>query len=193
MLDHIVRFSLRFRGIVIALALALAGYGIYAYTQAKYDVFPEFAPPMVNIQAEAPGLAPEQVEQLVTLPIENAINGVEGIEALRSQSIQGLGLIVVTFHSGTDIYRARQAIAERLTTVAGQLPQGVPPPVMTPLTSSTSTILIIGLTSEKRSLMELRTLADWTLKQRLLSVPGVAKVSVFGRSPPISGSTASIR
>ncbi len=180
MLDHIVRFSLRFRGLVIALSLALAGYGIYAYTQAKYDVFPEFAPPMVNIQAEAPGLAPEQVEQLVALPVENAINGVEGIEALRSQSIQGLGLIVVTFQSGTDIYRARQAIAERLTTVTGQLPQGVPPPVMTPLTSSTSTILIVGLTSEKRSLMELRTLADWTLKQRLLSVPGVAKVSVFG-------------
>ena len=180
MLSHIVHFSLRFRGIVIALALALAGYGIYSYTQAKYDVFPEFAPPMVNIQAEAAGLAPEQVEQLVTLPIENAINGVEGIEALRSQSIQGLGLIVVTFHSGTDIYRARQAIAERLTTVAGQLPQGVKPPGMTPLTSSTSTILIVGLTSEKRSLMQLRTLADWTLKQRLLSVPGVAKVSVFG-------------
>ena len=180
MLTQIVHLSLRFRGLVIVLACALAGYGVYGYTQSKYDVFPEFAPPMVNIQAEAPGLAPEQVEQLVTLPVENAINGVEGIEALRSQSIQGLGLIVATFRSGTDIYRARQAIAERLTTVAGQLPQGVKAPVMTPLTSSTSTVLIVGLTSENRSLMQLRTLADWTLKQRLLSVPGVAKVSVFG-------------
>ncbi len=180
MLNHIVHFSVRFRGVVIALACALAGYGMYSFTQAQYDVFPEFAPPTVSIQAEAPGLAPEQVERLVTQPIENAINGVEGIEALRSQSIQGLGLIVVTFRSGSDVYRARQVLAERLTTVAGQLPQGVPPPVMTPLTSSTSVMLIAGLTSEKRSRMELRTLADWTIKQRLLSVPGVAKVAVFG-------------
>lgn len=180
MLNQIVHFSVRFRGVVIALACALAGYGVYAFTQAKYDVFPEFAPPTVSIQAEAPGLAPEQVERLVTQPIENAVNGVEGIEALRSQSIQGLSLIVVTFHSGADIYLSRQVIAERLTTVTGQLPQGVPPPVMTPLTSSTSVVLVAGLTSEKRSLMELRTLADWTIKQRLLSVPGVAKVSVFG-------------
>ncbi len=180
MLNRIVHFSLRFRGVVIALGLALAGYGIYSYTQAKYDVFPEFAPPVVNIQTESPGLAPEQVEQLVTVPIENAVNGVEGIKALRSQSIQGLSLIVVTFHAGTDVYRARQEITERLTTVAGQLPQGVKSPIMTPLTSSTSTVLIIGLTSEKRSLMDLRTLADWTIQRRLLSVPGVAKVSVFG-------------
>lgn len=180
MLNHIVHFSVRFRGVVIALAFALAGYGIYSFTQAEYDVFPEFAPPQVVIQAEAPGLAPEQVERLVTQPIENAINGVEGIEALRSQSIQGLGLITVTFRSGSDIYRARQVIAERLTAMAGRLPQGVPPPVMTPLTSSTSVILVAGLTSGKRSLMELRTLADWTIKPRLLSVPGVAKVSVFG-------------
>ena len=180
MLNHLVHFSVRFHGIVIALGCALLGYGIYSYTQATYDVFPEFAPPTVSIQAEAPGLAPEQVEQLVTQPVENAINGVEGIEALRSQSIQGLGLIVVTFKPGTDVYRSRQAITERLTTVAGQLPQGVRPPIMTPLTSSTSVVLVVGLTSEKRSLMELRTLADWTIRRRLLSVPGVAKVSVFG-------------
>jgi len=133
MLNHIVHFSVRFRGVVIALACALAGYGVYSLTQAKYDVFPEFAPPMVTIQAEAPGLAPEQVERLVTQPVENAINGVEGIEALRSQSIQGLGLITVTFQSGSDIYRARQVLTERLTTMAGQLPQGVSPPVMSPL------------------------------------------------------------
>jgi CzcA family heavy metal efflux pump len=180
MLNSIVHFSIRFRGVVIALACALAGYGAYSFTQAKYNVFPEFAPPTVTIQAEAPGLAPEQVERLVTQPIENAINGMEGIEALRSQSIAGLGLIVVTFQGDDDIYRSRQIIAERLTTVSGQLPQGMPPPVMTPLTSSTSDILVIGLTSEKRSLMELRTLADWTIKQRLLSVPGVAKVAIFG-------------
>ena len=178
MLTLIVQFSLRFRGVVIALACMWAGYGLYAYTQASYDVFPEFAPPQVVIQAEAPGLAPEQVEQLVTTPIENVINGVEGIDALRSQSIQGLSLVTVTFQAASDIYRARQVITERLA--AARLPQGVPAPVMTPLTSSTSFMLVAGLTSEKRTLMQLRTLADWTLKPRLLSVPGVAKVAVFG-------------
>lgn len=180
MLSLIVRFSLLFRGVIIALACLWAGYGLYAYTLASYDVFPEFAPPQVVIQAEAPGLAPEQVEQLVTTPIENAINGVEGIDALRSQSIQGLGLVTVTFQPASDVYRARQAITERLAAAVAQLPQGVPPPVMTPLTSSTSLVLVVGLTSVKRTLMQLRTLADWTLKPRLLSVPGVAKVAVFG-------------
>lgn len=180
LLAAIVRFALRFRGVVLALALALSGYGFFSFSQAKYDVFPEFAPPVVTIQVEAPGLAPEQVETLVTQPVENAINGVAGIEALRSSSIQGLALIVVTFDPKSDIYRDRQVLAERLATVAGQLPQGVQAPVMTPLTSSTSVVLVIGLSSDTRPLMALRTLADWTLKQRLLAVPGVAKVAVFG-------------
>lgn len=180
MLSRIVHFSLRFRGVVIALALALAGYGLYAFNQADYDVFPEFAPPQVVVQVEAPGLSPEQVETLVTQPVENAINGVEGIESLRSRAIQGLSVSTVTFRPNRDIYRARQSIAERLANVASQLPQGVAAPAMTPLTSSTSVILIGGMTSDKRSLMELRTLADWTVKPRLLSVTGVSKVSVFG-------------
>ncbi len=180
MLNRIVHFSLRYRGIVIVLALALAGYGFYAFTQSDYDVFPEFAPPQVVIQVEAPGLSPEQVETLVTQPVENAVNGVEGIASLRSQAIQGLSLSTITFLANRDIYRARQAIAERLAAMAGQLPQGVKAPEMTPLTSSTSVVLIAGLTSEKRSPMDLRTLADWTIKPRLLAVPGVSKVAVFG-------------
>jgi len=180
MLNAIVRFSLRFRGVIIALACVLLAYGIYTLTRAKYDVFPEFAPPQVVIQIEAPGLAPEQVEVLVTQPIENAINGVSGIESLRSGSIQGLSVITVTFRADSDIYRDRQIVAERLASLAGQLPQGVQPPVMTPLTSSTSVVLAVGLTSDKRPLMDLRTIGDWTVKQRLLAVPGVAKVAVFG-------------
>ena len=180
MLTALVRFSLAFRGVVIALACALVGYGFYSLSRATYDVFPEFAPPQVVIQCEAPGLAPEQVETLVTQPIENAVNGVPGIKALRSSSIQGLSLITVTFNPGSNIYQARQVVAERLATLANQLPQGVRPPVMTPLTSSTSVVLALGLTSEKLSLLQLRTLADWTVRQRLLAVPGVAKVSVFG-------------
>jgi len=181
MLNAIVRFSLRHRGIVIALAFALMGYGAYSLTRAKYDVFPEFAPPTVVIQTEAPGLAPEQVELLVTTPIEVAINGVPGLESLRSGSVQGVSAVTATFHIGTDIYRDRQVVAERLTTVAGRLPTGVQAPVMAPITSATGTILGIGLTSNNLSLMQLRTIADWTVRLRLLSVPGVANVTVYGR------------
>ena len=180
MLAAIVRNSLRFRGVVIALACLLAGYGIFVFSNAKYDVFPEFAPPQVVIQTEAVGLSPEQVEVLVTQPIENAINGVDGISSLRSSSIQGLSVITVTFTPATDIYRDREALNERLTTVAQHLPGGVAAPTMSPLTSSTSNVLVVGLTSQKHSLMTLRTLADWTIKPRLLSVPGVASISVFG-------------
>jgi len=180
MLSGIVRFSLRFRGVILALALAFLGYGIYSLTQAKYDVFPEFAPPVVAIQTEAPGLSPEQVELLVTQPIENAVNGVAGIAALRSNSIQGLSVVTVVFESSGNPWLDRQLVAERLATVAGQLPSGVKAPIMTPLTSSTSMVLVLGLTSEKQSLMQLRTVADWTLRPRLLSVPGVANVTVFG-------------
>jgi Cu/Ag efflux pump CusA len=121
-LNAIVRFSLRFRGVVLSLALALLGYGLYTLTRAKFVVFPEFAPPLVSIQTEAPGLSPEQVELLVTQPIENAINGVTGIESLRSSSVQGLSVVKVVFQAGNDVYLERQLVAERLATLAGQLP-----------------------------------------------------------------------
>lgn len=183
LLAAIVRFALRFRGVVIALAALVLGYGLYELSYAEYDVFPEFAPPQVVIQTEAIGLSPEQVEVLVTQPIENAINGVPGVESLRSSSIQGLSLITVNFASDSDIYRDRQVVAERLATLAAQLPQGIAAPEMSPLTSSASMVMVIGLTSERRSLMELRTVADWIVKQRLLAVPGVAKVAVFGGEP----------
>ncbi|MGH9396801.1 MAG: efflux RND transporter permease subunit [Terriglobia bacterium] len=179
MLKSIVHFSLRFRGIVIALACAVLVYGVYSLPTARYDVFPEFAPPQVSIQTEAPGLAPEQVEVLVTTPIENAIVGVPGIESIRSGSIQGLSVITVIFRASSNIYRDRQVVAEYLATVAGQLPAGITP-VMTPLTSSTSTVLEVGLTSKTQSLMDLKTVADWVVKRRLLAVPGVAKIAVFG-------------
>lgn len=180
LLAAVIGFSLRYKGAVITLALLFAGYGLYAFSGARYDVFPEFAPPQVSIQTEAPGLAPEQVEVLVTQPIENAINGVPGVQTLRSQSIQGLSIITVTFDPKSDIYRDRQNLGERLATLATQMPVGVEAPGMSPLTSSTSVVLVVGLTSPKRSLMELRTLADWTLKPRLLAVHGVSKVAVFG-------------
>jgi len=180
MLNAIVQFSLRFRGVIIALACVFLGYGLYALSQAKYDVFPEFAPPQVTVQTEAPGLAPEQVEVLVTQPVENAVNGVAGIESLRSGSIQGLSVSTVTFRTGTDIYQGRQVIAQQLASLAGQLPQGVQAPSMTSLTSSTGDLMTIGLTSDKLSLMELGTIAHWIVKPHLLAVSGVASVGVFG-------------
>jgi CzcA family heavy metal efflux pump len=176
----VIGFAIRFRGVIVALALVLLGYGTLSVMRAKYDVFPEFAPPQVGIQTEAPGLTAEQVEILVTQPIENAINGVPAVQSLRSSSIQGLSVITIIFRPDTDIYRDRQVVGERLAEAARQLPSNVAAPTMTPLTSSSSTVLVLGLTSEKRSLMDLRTLADWTLRLRLLAVPGVAKVAVFG-------------
>ena len=177
----IIAFAIRFRGIVIALACILSAYGVYSLGSAKYDVFPEFAPPQVSIQTEAVGLTPEQVEVLVTRPIENAINGVPGVQTLRSSSIQGVSVVTVFFDSSSEIYRNRQVVAERLAAATQQLPQGVAPPIMTPLTSSTSRMLVVGLTSRTRSLMEVRTAAEWTVRLRLLAVPGVASVTVFGR------------
>src|SRR5260370_8560531 len=124
----LIRFSIRFRGVVIGLACVLLGYGLYTLLEAKYDVFPEFAPPQIAIQTEAPGLAPEQVEILVTQPLENTINGVPGLRTLQSSSIQGLSVITATFEPSSDIYRDRQIAAERLTEAAPQLPPGVAPP-----------------------------------------------------------------
>jgi CzcA family heavy metal efflux pump len=180
MLRALVEFSLRFRGVVISLACVTIGYGIYSAYHAKLDVFPEFAPPQVIIQTEAPGLSPEDVEQLVTRPVETAVNGVGNLETIRSQSIQGLSVITIIFREGTDIYLARQQVNERLVEAANRLPQGVQPPVMTPLTTGTSVVLVVGLTSESRSLMELRTFAEWVARPQLLAVSGVAKVSIYG-------------
>ena len=121
----LVAFAVRFRGVVLGLAMALAAFGAATMGDAKYDVFPEFAPPAAVIQTEAPGLNPEQVEVLVTQPIEVAVNGLPGLVTLRSNSIQGLSVITATFRAGSDIYRARQLVTERLTALAGRLPQGV--------------------------------------------------------------------
>ena len=176
----LVAFAIRFPGIVVALALALLVYGTVSLGQAKYDVFPEFAPPSVVIQTEAPGLNPEQVEVLVTQTVEVAVNGLPGLATLRSSSIQGLSVITATFTAGSSIYRVRQVVTERLASLAGRLPQGVLPPAMTALTSSTSTVVLVGLTSESRSALDLRTIADWRVRLRLLAVPGIAQVSVYG-------------
>src|SRR6267154_2624980 len=180
MLQALVKFSLRFRFVVLVLAGVLLGYGLYIAATAKLDVFPNFVQPQVVVQTECPGLAPEQVELLVTLPIESMVNGLGDMESLRSESIEGLSVITAVFKEGTDVFRARQTLAEKLSETAGELPATVKTPRMTPLTSSTMDLLKIGLVTDKLSPMELRTFADWSLKPRLLSVPGVAKCSTFG-------------
>lgn len=180
MLQGLVRFSLQFRGVIIALAGLLLAYGCYVARNAKLDVFPSFVQPQVVIQTECPGLAPEQVELLVTLPLEAMINGLGDMESLRSESIQGLSIITAVFKEGTDVFRARQMLAEKLSETSGTLPATIKPPRLTPLTSSTMDLLKIGLVSDQLTPMALRSFADWTLKPRLLAVPGVAKCSVFG-------------
>lgn len=180
MLQRLVDFSIRFRGIVLALACLATGYAIYVTRHAKFDVYPDFVPPQVVVQTEAPGLSAEEVETLVTRPVENSLNGTPELESIRSQSMQGLSSVTMIFQDRADIYRARQMVGERLSELAGQLPSGIRPPTMAPLTGAASLVLIAGLTSDHLNPMQLRTFADWTLRPRLLGVPGVAKVVVFG-------------
>lgn len=180
MLKAIVAFSLRFRGIVIALACLAFGYGIYCALHAKLDAYPEFAPPQVVIQTEAPGLASEQVETLVTQPIENVLLGMNDVANIRSSSIQGLSVITIIFGEGTDIFRDRQLVSERLLAVANEMPAGVSAPVMAPLTTATSVFLNLGLVAPKLKPMDLWSFAYWTMRPRLLAVPGVAKIAIYG-------------
>jgi CzcA family heavy metal efflux pump len=180
MLRRLVELALNARGVVITLAIGFIGYGLFVAAHAKLDVFPEFVQPQATVQTEAPGLAPEQVEALVTRPVENALNGAGDLDSIRSESIQGLSVVTAVFKEGTDIFIARQMLAERLAQLGGELPADVQSPKMEPLTSSTMDLLKFGLTSKKLSPMELRTFADWTVRPRLLSVPGVAAVKVFG-------------
>jgi CzcA family heavy metal efflux pump len=180
MLKRLVDLSLHSRGVVITLAIAFICYGLYVTKHAKQDVFTEFVQPQATVQTEAPGLAPEQVETLVTRPVENALNGAGNLDSIRSESISGLSVVTAVFKEGTDIHIARQMLAERLAQVVSELPAGVSAPTMEPLTSSTMDLLKFGLTSDKLSPMELRTFADWSLRPRILSVPGVAATKVFG-------------
>jgi len=179
MMQALVRFSIRFSGVIIGLATLIIVYGLFSLTRSNLDVFPEFAPTQIIIQTESPGLSAELVESLVTQPIEISAAGTVGIKSMRSQSIPGLSIVTIIFDESTDVYRNRQVIAERLATLANKLPQGITPNI-TPLTSSASTVLGFGLTSKTRSLTEIRTVVDWTIVPHLLAIPGVADVNVFG-------------
>ncbi len=180
MLAAIVRWSLARPRLVAAAALLLLVYGLVTLSHAKFDVFPDFVPAQAEVQTEAPGLAAEQVAQLVTRPIEQAVNGASGVSAVRSESIQGLSIVTVVFAEGSDPYRARQVVAEALGEVNGTLPAGVKEPKVTPLTSSTMDLLKVGFTSDRLTPMQLRDLVQWTVRPRLLSAAGVARATVYG-------------
>jgi Cu/Ag efflux pump CusA len=176
----LVALSVRHYGAVTVLTLLALALGTWGALQAPLDVFPEFVPSQVDIQTEAPGFAPRQVEELVTKQVENAVSGSAGLATLRSESIPGLSVVTVTFADGADVHVARQGIAERLSELGGALPLGVSTPKMSPLVSSTMDLLMIGLLSDKVNAFTLRDNADWIIKPRLLAVPGVAHVIVFG-------------
>ncbi|MPS69115.1 MAG: efflux RND transporter permease subunit [Novosphingobium sp.] len=181
MLAGLVRFALVQRVLVLALAALLVVLGLRAGRDVPLDVFPEFAPPMVEIQTEAPGLSTEEVESLVTVPIETAVNGVPDLMTLRSKSVLGLSSVQILFARGTDVMRARQMVGERIAQVQPRLPLAARQPVLMPPLSSTSRAMKIGITSARLDQMKLSELVRWTIRPRLMAVPGVANVAVWGQ------------
>jgi CzcA family heavy metal efflux pump len=180
MLAAIVRASLRNPRIVTALTCLIAALGLAALLAARFDVFPDFAPPHVLVQTEAPGLDATQVEALVTRPLEGLLAGTENVKTVRSTSSQGLSAIQVVFDRGGDPYRQRQVVTERLAEFAGMLPPGVGAPLLSPLSSSMEYLVHFGYTSDRLSPMELRDVVQWMVKPQILAVPGVAQAQVFG-------------
>ncbi|MGN6544021.1 MAG: efflux RND transporter permease subunit [Aureliella sp.] len=181
MLNAVIRFALKQRMLVMAIALFLIGYGTWQITVMPIDVFPDLNRPRVVIMTEAPGMAPEEVESLITFPIETTMNGANGVEAVRSSSGVGISVIYVEFAYGTDIYTDRQIVAERMQMVQDRLPAGIAPQ-LAPISSIMGQILMLGMWSNDPSVdpMELRTTADWVVRQRLLTIPGVSQVFTMG-------------
>ena len=177
----LVSTSLKLRVIVLALSIVLIVFGVQTLKTAPLDVFPEFAPPLVEIQTEAPGLSTEEVESLITMPLENALNGTPWLKTLRSKSVLGLSSVVMIFQTGTDLIRARQLVQERLAAEAGRLPAVAHPPVMLSPLSSTSRLMKIGVSSATLSQMEMTVLAKWTIRPRLMAISGVANVAIWGQ------------
>ncbi|WP_448574441.1 efflux RND transporter permease subunit [Trichothermofontia sp.] len=180
MLNAILKWSIVQRWLVVIGAILVTILGVYNLTQMPLDVFPSFAPPQVEIQTEAPGLAPEEVEALITLPIESAVNGTPGVETVRSSSAVSISVVRVIFHWGTDVYRARQLVAERLQPIQEKLPEGVGTPQISPVSSPIGTVVMYAFTAEKTPLMEVRRLVDRGVTNRLLAIPGVSQVMVYG-------------
>ncbi|KAB8315807.1 CusA/CzcA family heavy metal efflux RND transporter [Tolypothrix campylonemoides VB511288] len=180
MLSAIIKWAIARRWLVILGAIVVIFWIFRTIIQMPLDVFPSFAPPQVEIQTEAPGLAPEEVESLVTLPIESSINGTPGVSAVRSSSASGLSVVKLIFNWETDIYQARQLVTERLQQAQSKLPEAVETPQISPTSSPIGTVLQYAFTSESTPLMEVRRIVDWQVTNRILAVPGVSQVIAYG-------------
>src|SRR3954466_63685 len=180
MMRRIVATSLKFRFLVLGAAVGMIELGTMQLKHDPVDVFPEFAPPKVEVQTLSVGLSPSEVESLVTVPLEEVLNGVPGLDVIRSKSAPQLSVIDMLFKPGTDLLQARQWVQERLNESAAQLPNWAAPPVMIQPLSSTSRVMKIGLTSNELNGMQLSMMTYWTVRNRLLRVPGVANVPIWG-------------
>ena len=181
MLSKLISSSVKGRVVVLALCVLLVGYGFRTVRTAPLDVFPEFAPPKVEVQTEAPGLSTDEVEALISVPLENALNGTPGLKVIRSKSVLGLSSVVLLFEEGTDIHKARQYVQERVAAEAVRLPTVARPPVILQPLSSLSRVMKIGLSSKTMSQQDMTVLTLWTIRPKLMSVPGVANVAVWGQ------------
>lgn len=182
MMTAIVRFCLTFPRLILLAGIAIMAVGVLAAVNGRYDVFPEFGQPTIRIETLSTGLAPKQIEGLVTTPVEDAVIGTPGLKTLRSFSQTGLSVVTAVFKGGTNVYRDQQLIATRLGSLTGKLPHSAQP-VIAPLQSSTGVVLGFGMWSKKLSLMQLTEIARWTVRPALLAVPGVSKVVIFGGRP----------
>ena len=180
MLNRIIKFSLQNRILVIAASIILLITGIYTATKMEVDVFPDLTAPTVVVLTEAHGMAPEEVERLVTFPVETAVNGAGNVRRVRSSSSAGISIVWVEFNWGTDIYRARQIVNEKISVVSNQFPLEVSAPVMAPQSSIMGEIMLISVTGTETGKMDTRTIADWQILPLLLSSGGVSQVVVIG-------------
>ena len=181
MLSKLISSSVKGRVVVLALCVLLVAYGFRTVRTAPLDVFPEFAPPKVEVQTEAPGLSTDEVEALISVPLENALNGTPGLKVIRSKSVLGLSSVVLLFEEGTDIHKARQYVQERVAAEAVRLPTVARPPVILQPLSSLSRVMKIGMSSKTMSQQDMTVLTLWTIRPKLMSVPGVANVAVWGQ------------
>ena len=180
MLNKILSISLQKRLIVLFGAVVLSITGLYMARTMNVDVFPDLTAPTVTILTEAHGMESEEVEKLVTYQLETALNGSPNVRRIRSSSAAGISIVWIEFEWGTDIYRARQIVSERIPMVRENLPDGVGTPTMAPISSIMGEIMLLAVTSDSLSSMELRTLSDWTIRTRIKSIGGIANVIVIG-------------